>query len=110
MAVMVTDASGIHGVGGYAVVSSRPSVVWLVSEWWPDEILAALAEMATPQVQRAGGLRLAMPSAEQRAVWGGSSGRRPAVVGLPSHSDCCGRLFAGGARTECLHFQLGADA
>lgn len=64
VAVVVTDASGIHGVGGYAVVSSRPSVVWLVSEWWPDDILAALAEMATPQAQRAGGLRLAMPSAE----------------------------------------------
>lgn len=48
-----TDASGIDGVGGYVFIADRPGEVWLVSERWPDEVLAALAAAASQGAARA---------------------------------------------------------
>ena len=64
-ALVVTDASGIDGVGGYAVAADVPGVVFLLSEWWPPNIKAALEMVARPKADRVTGApRFAMPSAE----------------------------------------------
>ena len=64
VAVVVTDASGIHGVGGYAMLSSMPKVVWLLSEWWQPDILLALEAAAAGATQDSTAPRFAMPAAE----------------------------------------------
>jgi hypothetical protein len=63
--LVVTDASGIDGVGGYALAAAIPGVVFLFSEWWPPAIKAALEMVARPKADRVEGApRFAMPSAE----------------------------------------------
>ena len=44
----VTDASGIHGFGGYAFAAHQPNTVYLTSEYWPTEALDALEATADP--------------------------------------------------------------
>jgi hypothetical protein len=44
----VTDASGIHGFGGYAFVASRPGEIFVTSEYWTAEALSALTATADP--------------------------------------------------------------
>eukprot|EP00965_Chrysotila_dentata_P179381 5924161-Pleurochrysis_carterae.AAC.1 len=41
---VITDASGVHGVGGYAFDErgGAAAEVWLVSEKWPAQALKAL--------------------------------------------------------------------
>ena len=70
--VITTDASGIHGLGGFAFHPSRPNSVWLLSDWWTPDILMALrvaaeARAATPVP--AGVPALSMPAAELFGAW-----------------------------------------
>ena len=79
---ITTDASGVDGVGGYAFDASSPSEVWLVSEEWPPDVLAALhaaaAEgdrsakeawgMSMPAAELFGALAIAAAVAEARGV------------------------------------------
>ena len=62
---VVTDASGIDGVGGYAFDASAPNTVWLVAETWPPDIQRAL-DAAAAEGDGAGKRRwgLSMPAAE----------------------------------------------
>ena len=61
-AVTVTsDASGIDGVGGYVFHASYPQDVWIISEVWPADILAALRTAAAGEGD---GPSLSMPAAE----------------------------------------------
>ena len=61
-AVTVTsDASGIDGVGGYVFHASYPQDVWIISEVWPADILAALRTAAAGESD---GPSLSMPAAE----------------------------------------------
>eukprot|EP00965_Chrysotila_dentata_P182717 6033252-Pleurochrysis_carterae.AAC.1 len=46
---VVTDASGIDGVGDYAFVAGRAEEVWLASEMWPADVQEALTRAAAPQ-------------------------------------------------------------
>lgn len=53
--VVVTDASGEDGVGGYALLADAPHEVFVVAEWWPADIAAALsasADAAEAQLRR----------------------------------------------------------
>ena len=61
---VTSDASGIDGVGGYVFGASAPGAVWLVSEQWPTDILAALQEAAREGGARQGVPSLSMPAAE----------------------------------------------
>lgn len=72
-----TDASGVDGVGGYVFSAARPGEVWLVSEWWPPAVAAALRSMGVERSQRAededageaGWGMLSMPAAELFGAW-----------------------------------------
>ena len=69
-----TDASGVDGVGGYVFSADTPNVVWLVSERWPPEVLAALqaaaSQGAARQEAKARGVdMLSMPAAELLGAW-----------------------------------------
>jgi hypothetical protein len=64
VALVVTDASGKDGVGGYATHSSSPRVVWLLSEWWPVEVQIALDRAADSLKESGQTQRFAMPAAE----------------------------------------------
>lgn len=71
---VVTDASGVDGVGGYALDPARPGEAWLVSETWPADVQAALDRSARPQAERerapdAAEGRLSMPAAETFGQW-----------------------------------------
>ena len=71
---VVTDASGVDGVGGYVLDPARPGEAWLISETWPTDVQAALDRSARPQAERerapdsAEG-RLSMPAAETFGQW-----------------------------------------
>ena len=85
--LVVTDASGVDGVGGYAFSSAAPSEVWLVSEMWPArEREARLQAELSPALRMSGSPRLAMPTAELFGSWAvveavvAASGRVPAAV------------------------------
>ena len=62
--MVVSDASGKDGVGGYAMHSSSPNVVWLLSEWWPTEVQQALDRAADSLKEAGQTQRFAMPAAE----------------------------------------------
>lgn len=69
-----TDASGVDGLGGYVFIAERPREVWLVSERWPDTILAALHAAASEGSARADAKQrmlpmLSMPAAELVTAW-----------------------------------------
>ena len=71
---VVTDASGVDGVGGYTLDPARPGEAWLISEVWPTDVKAALDRMARPQAEReraadAAEGRLSMPAAETFGQW-----------------------------------------
>ena len=71
---VVTDASGVDGVGGYALDPARPGEAWLTSEVWPADVQAALDRAARPQAEReraadAAEGRLSMPAAETFGQW-----------------------------------------
>ena len=64
-----TDASGEDGFGGYAFSPSDPGVIWLLSEFWPADVQAALTAAAATRAEReriGEGMeaRFAMPAAE----------------------------------------------
>ena len=65
-ATAFSDASGDDGVGGYATVPDQPGHVWVVSEVWPPDILAALQRAARGE---RGPAALAMPAAELFGMW-----------------------------------------
>lgn len=74
MWVSTTDASGIDGVGGFVFRAEEPSVVWLVSERWPTEVLEALRAAALQGAERqearaVGAWMLSMPAAELLGSW-----------------------------------------
>lgn len=65
VALSVTDASGVDGVGGYVVLADQPRFVFLVSEYWPPDVRQALDEAATERLRRRpDAAQLAMPAAE----------------------------------------------
>ncbi len=66
---VTTDASGIDGVGGWALDPARPSHAWVVSEVWPSDVQAALTRAAQPKAERDGGHTLSMPAAEAFGQW-----------------------------------------
>ena len=69
---VVSDASGDvrdAGVGGFAFISDRPGVVYLVSEAWREGAAAAIAESQREPHMREGGPRLSMPAGELFATW-----------------------------------------
>ena len=71
---VVTDASGVDGVGGYALDPARPGEAWVVSEVWPADVQAALDRSARPQEERSRAAdeaegRLSMPAAETFGQW-----------------------------------------
>ena len=70
--VFTTDASGVHGFGGFAFHPTRPRVVWLLSEWWPAWALAAIQAAAAGATAPDATERrpaLSMPAAELFAAW-----------------------------------------
>ena len=88
---VVTDASGVDGVGGYALDPARPHEAWLVSEVWPPDVQAALDRQARPQAERERAAdsaegRLSMPAAETFGQWAvaqayaEASGLRPTAI------------------------------
>lgn len=71
---VVTDASGVDGVGGYALDPAKPGEAWLVSAVWPADVQAALDRSARPQAERSQAAddaegRLSMPAAETFGQW-----------------------------------------
>ena len=70
-----TDASGVDGVGGYIFSAAAPNEVWVVSEWWPEDVLIALQAMSAKrkhkEVTDGGALQhqLSMPAAELFGAW-----------------------------------------
>ena len=69
--VVVTDASGDDGLGGYAFLADAPHEAFVVSVEWPHDVRAALAASASTAqaaLRRAGSTRAAatlpMPAAE----------------------------------------------
>ena len=88
---VVTDASGVDGVGGYALDPARPGEAWLVSEKWPTDVQAALDRMALKRAERESAAdaaegRLSMPAAETFGCWAVAqayadyTGMRPTAV------------------------------
>ena len=70
----VTDASGVDGLGGYVFKPERPGEVWIVSERWPSDVLAALARAASRGAERESARRsmepmLSTPAAELLTQW-----------------------------------------
>ena len=52
MIAITTDASGNDGVGGYAFKADDPFTVYIMSEPWGDDILAALANGAAEESEK----------------------------------------------------------
>ena len=68
--MVTSDASGDDGCGGYVFLAGRRLSPVVVSEPWPDDIRAALAQYALPAAQRTvGAPALSMPAAELFAQW-----------------------------------------
>ena len=61
---VTSDASGIDGVGGYGFSAASPGDVWILSEEWPADILAALHAAAAGRDASNGAASLSMPAAE----------------------------------------------
>ena len=125
---VVTDASGVDGVGGYALDPANPGEALLVSELWPADVLAALQRQALRASERERGPdaalgRLSMPAAEAFGQWAVAeahavaAGRRPTAVTAVGDCDpAAAALNAGasgrpqmrrlvrGARELCAHW------
>ena len=79
--VTTTDASGVDGLGGYVWSNGAPQRPLVVSEPWPPDILAALAEGARPREQRDGSApRLSVPVAELFAIWATACAASPLLA------------------------------
>jgi hypothetical protein len=100
---VTTDASGVDGVGGYAFDASEPSVVWLVSEAWPGDVLSALQNAAAEGDREAkAAWGMSMPAAELfgtvavTAAVAGARGAVPsAVVAVGDCDPAAGAINAG---------------
>ena len=79
---VTTDASGIDGVGGYAFHASHPHDVWIVSEFWPADILTALRAAAAGEHDAASAL--SMPAAELFGSVAIASAAASAIGSTPS--------------------------
>jgi len=67
---LTSDASGHDGFGGYAFLSASPLEPMVLSEAWPEDIVAALAEAKRRPAERtAGAPALSMPAAELFTGW-----------------------------------------
>ena len=65
-----SDASGDDGCGGYAFSRDHTARVVIVSEPWPEDVRAALAQAALPPDRRTpGAAMLSMPAAELWSAW-----------------------------------------
>ena len=111
--LVVTDASGTDGVGGYAFSPAAPSEVWLVSEMWPEQERAARAQAELSSALRTSGSpRLAMPTAELFGSWAvaeavvAATGRSPtAVLAVGDCQPAChalNRALGGAAQLRCV--------
>ena len=97
---VTSDASGVDGVGGYAFDASDPGTVWLVSEPWPADILAALhAASAEGGASGKETWGLSMPAAElfgsiavTAAVAAARSGDPTAVIAVGDCAPAAGAL------------------
>ena len=68
--LVVTDASGNDGCGGWAQLGTADTAPVVVSERWPDAILEARRQADLPRAQRtAGAPALSMPAAELWSTW-----------------------------------------
>ena len=83
---VVTDASGVDGVGGWALDPARPDHAWVVSEQWPADVKAALDEAARPKAERArpAAASLSMPAAELFGQWAVAEAAAEARGGSPT--------------------------
>ena len=67
-----SDASGDDGFGGYVFMpDGDPSIVYLVSEYWPSYAMEARRQNDKPVGERVGSSEpeLSMPAAELFAIW-----------------------------------------
>jgi hypothetical protein len=74
---VVTDASGVDGVGGYAFIADAPGHVWLTSEVWPQWAQAALHRSPGREGGRGGDGTHRPRCPDPRQVMGGTSHRDP---------------------------------
>ena len=86
---VVSDASGIDGVGGYVFDPAQPGRAWVVSETWPADIQRALTraaqeETAEERAADAEAPRLSMPAAELFGQWATAEAAAEARGGPPT--------------------------
>eukprot|EP00965_Chrysotila_dentata_P118264 3909366-Pleurochrysis_carterae.AAC.1 len=91
---VVTDASGVDGVGGYAFIAGRETELWVVSELWPSDVQEALTRAATTRREREAERRsrpagdeaptLSMPAAELFGIWAVAQAVAEAAAGRPT--------------------------
>ena len=68
--LVITDASGDDGCGGWAYLGTTDLAPVVVSERWPDDIREARRQADLPRAQRtAGEPALSMPAAELWSAW-----------------------------------------
>ena len=83
---MQTDASGDDGFGGFGLRASLPGTIYVLSERWPPDVLAALARAAMPRAERERtppAPSLAMPSAELFGTWATAEATAAAAAPRP---------------------------
>ena len=91
---VVTDASGVDGVGGWAMDAARPGHAWVISETWPADVLLALEQAAAPRASRSDDARgsLSMPAAEIFGQWAvaeaAAAARGGEVTAVTAVGDC----------------------
>lgn len=86
---VVSDASGVDGVGGYVFDPAQPRRAWVVSETWPVDIQRALTraaqeETAEERAAHAEAPRLSMPAAELFGQWATAEAAAEARGCLPT--------------------------
>lgn len=83
--VSTTDASGEDGFGGFVFSTEAPNEVWVVSEYWPEDIARGLATAATKRTLRQAGEPIySMPAAELFGAYAVPTAARRA--GMPGGS------------------------
>ena len=117
VAVVVTDASGTDGVGGYVFFADAPGEVWVVCESWPEHAAAARAAAdATGAARLMEVPRLSMPAAELFGSWAVVSAAARAaqlrVSAIIAVSDClpavCAINRAAGGRVPQMRLLVAA--
>ena len=86
---VVSDASGVDGVGGYVFDPAQPGRAWVISEKWPPEIQRALDRAAKEDTDEsraadAEAPRLSMPAAELFGQWAVAAAAAEARGGPPT--------------------------